>query len=57
MHGEMDSIVPFEYSQKADKAYYNSRLELFMWEGHGFSDDADKHMLQMLIKFIKDIVF
>ena len=52
MHGEMDDIVPVEYSERAQEIYENSRLEIFQGEGHGFSAAGNDRVTQMLMEFL-----
>lgn len=55
MHGDKDNVVPVASSERAQKLYPNSRLEIFPKEGHGFSAAGDEKMTQMLMDFIKSI--
>ncbi len=52
MHGDRDSIVPVEYSKRAQALYQNSHLEIFPGEGHGFSAVGNDMVTQMLMNFI-----
>ena len=36
LHGTSDSIVPYSYSESANKAFQNSELHLIKGAGHGF---------------------
>ncbi len=55
MHGDKDNIVPLEYSDRANKIYKNSKLQVFSGEGHGFSANGDRRVAEMLVDFIKAV--
>lgn len=52
LHGDEDNIVPVEYSERAQKIYQNSHLEVFHGEGHGFSAAGNDKVTQMLMDFV-----
>lgn len=54
LHGDNDAVVPLEYSEKANKIYANSILDVFSGEGHGFSDDANFRVAKTLVTFVKN---
>ena len=39
IHGDSDTIVPLEYSQRALEVYPSARLEVIRGGGHGFYGD------------------
>lgn len=53
MHGDRDDIVSIRYSEWAQKAYKNARLEIFPGQGHGFSEPENMRMNKMCLEFIK----
>lgn len=49
IHGDADSIVPLEYSQRALQAYPSAELEVIPGAGHGFyGEDAQQAIAYML---------
>lgn len=54
MHGDRDDIVSIRYSEWAQKAYKNARLEIFPGQGHGFSEPENMRMNKMCLEFIKE---
>lgn len=49
IHGDADSIVPLEYSQRALQAYPSAELEVIPGAGHGFyGEDAQQAIACML---------
>ena len=54
MHGDQDSIVPLDYSKRAQRAYSDAQLEVFRGEGHGFTPEGDQKMIEMILKFIQE---
>lgn len=54
MHGDKDTIVDKEFSQRVKQKFKNVRLEIFDGEGHGFSPEGTERMTQMLYDFIKE---
>lgn len=49
IHGDADSIVPLEYSQRALQAYPSAELEVISGAGHGFyGEDAQQAIACML---------
>lgn len=54
MHGTEDAIVPIKYSMKAVKQYPKAKLEKFVHEAHGFSEDGNRRMEAMMLYFIHE---
>jgi dienelactone hydrolase len=52
-HGDKDEIVPIEYGNKASKLYPHANIEVFLGEGHGFSNVANKKVAEMTYEFVK----
>lgn len=52
MHGDIDPVVPLSYSEKLMNVYSDMRLEVYVNEGHGFSEEGNKRMAEMVLDFI-----
>ena len=53
MHGENDPVVNVEYSRKLAEVYRDFRLEVFMGEGHGFTEAGDEKAAKAALDFVK----
>lgn len=47
-HGDSDSLVSLEYSEKAAQSFENSTLQIFRNEGHGFSKEARAELVKQI---------
>lgn len=56
VHGKMDKIVPFSYSEKYNELYKNSELYLLDNEKHFMSSDKQK-VTSLVITFVKENVY
>ncbi|RCW77316.1 alpha/beta hydrolase family protein [Saliterribacillus persicus] len=54
LHGDEDEIVPLEYGEKAAKLYPHASMEVFSGEGHGFSEESNKKVVDMTLEFVKE---
>ena len=45
--------MSLNYSKKALDLYPNAKLEVFKGEGHGFSNTANKKVVQMIEEFVR----
>jgi cephalosporin-C deacetylase-like acetyl esterase len=52
MHGDKDPIVSLYYSQKLKEVYSDMKLEVFLGEGHGFSEEGNKRVTDMVLDFV-----
>jgi len=52
-HGDSDDIVALDYGERASKAYTHARIEVFLGEGHGFSEAGNKKVAEMTYEFVK----
>ena len=52
-HGDQDEIIPIEYGKRATKLYPNAKIEIFAGEGHGFSEDGNRKVVEMTYEFVK----
>ncbi len=48
MHGDKDEMVPLSYSERAAELYPDASLKVFPQEGHGFTEKAEKQVMEML---------
>lgn len=53
MHGDKDPIVALGYSERIKKTYNKVTLEVFPDEGHGFTPEGDRKVMEMLCDFVK----
>lgn len=53
MHGDQDSIVPLDYSRRAQRVYSYAQLEVFPGEGHGFTPDGNNKMTELALEFMQ----
>ncbi len=53
MHGDKDPVVALGYSERIAQTYTNVRLEVFEGEGHGFTSEGDRRVMEMLCDFVK----
>lgn len=53
MHGDMDEVVPFNYSEKAASLYPNGKLVKMEGEKHGFTFDAGTAAMNRVIEFVR----
>ena len=51
-HGDADTVVPVEYSVKAQEAYKNATLTIYPGEEHGFKEGAEKQTLKAIQEMI-----
>ena len=56
VHGKMDKIVPYSYSEKYNELYKNSELHLLDNEKHFMSSDKQK-ATSLVITFVKENVY
>lgn len=53
-HGDKDDIVPLQYGEKAHSLYPHAEIKVFHGEGHGFSEPANKQVMQMTLDFVQN---
>ena len=51
MHGDMDEVVDFEYSEKAASIYQNCELVKMVGQKHGFTLEAGLEAMDRVLKF------
>lgn len=56
LHGTSDSIVPYSYSEEADKSYKNSELHLIRGAGHGFYGNSFDEAIIHIVNYLNEIV-
>ena len=54
VHGTEDRVVPVAYSQKAAALYGNAALTVLEGEGHGFTPEGCRRVIQLAENFILD---
>lgn len=54
MHGDMDPIVPLGYSERLKSVYKNVDVKVFSGEGHGFSEEGNKRVAEMVLEVVKN---
>ena len=52
IHGDMDTLVPIEYSNRACEVYQDVRLEVIKGAGHGFDGDDSRHARELSVGMI-----
>ncbi|WP_167955249.1 alpha/beta hydrolase family protein [Anaerosporobacter faecicola] len=52
-HGDADGIVKLSYAQVAQKAYPDCELTIYPGEGHGFSRDYDKRLMEEICSYVQ----
>ena len=55
MHGDRDPIVAMGYSERIVEVYPKVRLEVFLGEGHGFTEEGIQRMTEMLYEFVTSV--
>lgn len=53
MHGDRDPVVSVEYSERLKKVYKNIEIEVFLGEGHGFTEAGNQRAAELLAVFVK----
>ena len=53
IHGDKDSVVIVENSERAQKLYKNMELVVLSGEGHGFSPDGTEKATKLMLDFLK----
>jgi pimeloyl-ACP methyl ester carboxylesterase len=53
-HGDRDSLVDISYSKRALTVLPTAKLEIFTGEGHGFSEQGNKKVAEMVYQFIQE---
>ena len=56
LHGTSDSIVPYSYSEEADKSYKNSELHLIRGAGHGFYGSSFNEAIIHIVNYLNEII-
>ena len=56
LHGTSDSIVPYSYSEEADKSYKNSELHLIKGAGHGFYGSSFDEAIIHIVNYLNEII-
>lgn len=56
MHGDCDTVVPVEYSEKISRMYPQARLEIFQGEGHGFSESGNRRAAELTAAFVEGLI-
>lgn len=52
LHGDVDSIVPLSYSEKALEVYSSARLEVFPGAGHGFHGEDAQRAIGLMLEYL-----
>ena len=52
-HGDEDRVVGLKYSEEAAKKYKNASLQVFAGEGHGFSEEGMKKVMEFTKIFLQ----
>lgn len=47
MHGDRDAAVPPEYSRHAARVYSHAQIKIFPGEGHGFTEEGTKQVMEL----------
>ena len=53
IYGENDPIVSLEYMEKLKEVYSDMKLDIFKNEGHGFSEEGNRRVAEMVEEFVK----
>jgi pimeloyl-ACP methyl ester carboxylesterase len=53
LHGELDEVITQQHSEKAATLYPRVQLQIFEGEGHGFSEQGNKRVIEMTYDFLK----
>ena len=56
IHGDLDTVVPLSYSQKAVELYPNAKLFVLENEEHGFSEKGTNFSKRITLNFMNDII-
>lgn len=56
LQGSEDAIATTGTAKKGFECYKNCKMELFMGEPHGFSEDGNRRMEAMMLYFIHEII-
>ena len=53
LHGDKDPIVALGYSERLEKTYDKVSLTVFPGEGHGFTPEGDRKVMEMVCDFVE----
>ena len=53
LHGDKDPIVELGYSERLAQTYSKVSLAVFLGEGHGFTPEGDRKVMEMVCDFVR----
>ena len=54
IHGTADTLVPYEYAQRAAETMKNAELVKIEGAGHGFDSRDNEYATELAVGFVKD---